>query len=157
MKAYIVLALCVSLLSSCVGMPEQRSRFKYQVDDKNGILVSTSPSFEKPVVERKNNQLVIQQSWMAQNASPSRVTFLLSKSQFVMKMKTLSPSCLANGQSLAEVEIQAGDKVLISCTVFVPLIESTVNNDEKASFIVPSDLNELVIKGEIFLRAEDYE
>lgn len=155
LNIFLILGICTSIVS-CVGFPE-RARFQYFVQDYGGLLVSTSPSYEKPVVQKEKTNLILRLSWLVKNQSIEVHVFDLKNSILSFKEQRIPIECTVGDEKIQKLVLKQNEKTLIACETKIEIDNTKVSSDVKASFVLFNPFGRVIISSPIYLRAEDFE
>lgn len=144
------------LLSACQSPPSMfYQRSEYKVQRVGHLLVSTSPQFSRQEFLATENEILVEESWIAQNLDAKPVEILLSKADAKIKDKSYPLTCNEVNQNTNIIKIAQGEKALFRCQWYFPK-KPAVTSDLWVTFNVPTSSGEAITSSKI-IRAEDFQ
>lgn len=153
MRGFVLLPLLLTACQSPSSMFYQRS--EYKVQRVGGLIVSTSPNFGRQEFLSAENEILVEESWVAQNIEAKPVDILLSGAVAKIKDKSFPLTCSEEKQNATTIKVMSGEKVLLRCKWRFPK-KPAVTSDLWVTFNVPTSSGESITSSKI-IRAEDFQ
>jgi hypothetical protein len=143
-------------ISACQSPPSMfYQRSEYRVQRVGGLVVSTSPKFSRQEFISTENEILVEESWIAQNIDTKPIDLLLSKADAKIKDKSYHLTCNEEKQNTNIIKIAPGEKVLFRCQWYFPKKPATTS-DLWVTFYVPTSSGDPITSSKL-IRAEDFQ